>query len=60
MTLAVLMLETTDFALMGVVLTATLVAERADARMVRPTASTWRLHLRGSNPVVRATSDRNC
>ncbi|MBO9603699.1 MAG: chloride channel protein [Novosphingobium sp.] len=50
MTLAILMLETThDFALMGVVLTATLISSAFTREAFGYSFSTWRLHLRGSN-----------
>ncbi len=56
MTLAVLMLETThDFALMGVVLTATLVSSAFTREMFGYSFSTWRLHLRGST--IRSPRD---
>jgi CIC family chloride channel protein len=56
MTLAVLMLETThDFALMGVVLTATLVSSALTREMFGYSFSTWRLHLRGST--IRSPRD---
>jgi CIC family chloride channel protein len=56
MTLAVLMLETThDFALMGVVLTATLVSSALTRELFGYSFSTWRLHLRGS--VIRSPRD---
>ena len=56
MTLAVLMLETThDFALMGVVLTATLASSALTREMFGYSFSTWRLHLRGST--IRSPRD---
>lgn len=56
MTLAVLMLETThDFALMGVVLTATLISGSFTREVFGYSFSTWRLHLRGSN--IRSPRD---
>lgn len=56
MTLAMLMLETThDFALMGVVLTASLIASAYTREAFGYSFSTWRLHLRGSN--VRSPRD---
>jgi len=56
MTLAVLMLETThDFALMGVVLTATLISSAVTRETFGYSFSTWRLHLRGS--LVRSPRD---
>ena len=56
MTLALLMLETThDFALMGVVLTASLVAGATTREVFGYSFSTWRLHVRGSN--VRSPRD---
>ncbi|HZG33325.1 MAG TPA: chloride channel protein, partial [Sphingopyxis sp.] len=56
MTLAVLMLETThDFALMGVVLTATLVSSALTREWFGYSFSTWRLHLRGSK--IRSPRD---
>ena len=56
MTLAILMLETThDFALMGVVLTATLISSALTRELFGYSFSTWRLHLRGSN--VRSPRD---
>lgn len=56
MTLAVLMLETThDFALMGVVLTATLVSSALTRELFGYSFSTWRLHIRGST--VRSPRD---
>ena len=49
MTLAMLMLEIThDFALMGVVLTASLVSGTLTRELFGYSFSTWRLHLRGS------------
>lgn len=49
MTLAMLMLETThDFALMGVVLTASLIASACTRELFGYSFSTWRLHVRGS------------
>jgi len=56
MTLALLMLETThDFALMGVVLTATLVSSAFTREVFGYSFSTWRLHLRGST--IRSPRD---
>ncbi|RVT96628.1 chloride channel protein [Rhodovarius crocodyli] len=56
MTLAVLMLETThDFALMSVVLTASLVSGAFTREMFGYSFSTWRLHLRGS--MIRSPRD---
>lgn len=56
MTLALLMLETThDFALMGVVLTATLISSAFTREAFGYSFSTWRLHLRGSN--IRSPRD---
>jgi len=56
MTLTVLMLETThDFALMGVVLTATLISGSFTREVFGYSFSTWRLHLRGSN--IRSPRD---
>lgn len=56
MTLAVLMLETThDFALMGVVLAATLVSSALTREIFGYSFSTWRLHLRGST--IRSPRD---
>lgn len=56
MTLAMLMLETThDFALMGVVLTASLVSGAVTRETFGYSFSTWRLHLRGST--VRGPRD---
>lgn len=56
MTLAVLMLETThDFALMGVVLTATLVSGTITREVFGYSFSTWRLHIRGS--AIRSPRD---
>ncbi|MBN8818112.1 MAG: chloride channel protein [Sphingomonas sp.] len=56
MTLAILMLETThDFALMGVVLTATLISSAFTREVFGYSFSTWRLHLRGAN--VRSPRD---
>lgn len=50
MTLAMLMLEIThDFALMGLVLTASLVSTTLTRELFGYSFSTWRLHLRGSN-----------
>ncbi|GHC86239.1 chloride channel protein [Novosphingobium pokkalii] len=50
MTLAMLMLEIThDFALMGVVLTASLVSGTLTREVFGYSFSTWRLHVRGSN-----------
>jgi len=50
MTLAILMLETThDFALMGVVLAATLVSSAFTRETFGYSFSTWRLHLRGES-----------
>jgi hypothetical protein len=49
MTLAMLMLETThDFALMGVVLTASLISSAVTREAFGYSFSTWRLHVRGS------------
>lgn len=49
MTLAILMLEIThDFALMGVVLTATLLSSALTRELFGYSFSTWRLHVRGS------------
>ena len=56
MTLAMLMLETThDFALMGVVLTAALLATAVTRETFGYSFSTWRLHLRGS--IIRSPHD---
>jgi CIC family chloride channel protein len=56
MTLALLMLETThDFALMGVVLTAALVATAITRETFGYSFSTWRLHMRGST--IRSPRD---
>lgn len=56
MTLAILMLETThDFALMGVVLTATLVSSAITRELFGYSFSTWRLHVRGS--AIRSPRD---
>lgn len=56
MTLAILMLETThDFALMGVVLTATLVSSAITRELFGYSFSTWRLHIRGS--AIRSPRD---
>ncbi len=56
MTLALLILETThDFALMGVVLTASLIASAFTRETFGYSFSTWRLHIRGSN--VRSPRD---
>lgn len=56
MTLAMLMLETThDFALMGVVLTASLVSSAFTREMFGYSFSTWRLHIRGS--IIRSPRD---
>jgi len=56
MTLAMLMLETThDFALMGVVLAATLVSSAFTRETFGYSFSTWRLHVRGSQ--VRSPRD---
>ncbi|WP_176590471.1 chloride channel protein [Sphingobium sp. EM0848] len=56
MTLALLMLETThDFALMGVVLTASLLSSAVTREMFGYSFSTWRLHLRGSS--IRSPRD---
>lgn len=56
MTLALLMLETThDFALMGVVLTASLLSSALTREWFGYSFSTWRLHLRGSN--IRSARD---
>lgn len=56
MTLAILMLETThDFALMGVVLTATLISSAVTRELFGYSFSTWRLHLRGSK--IRSPRD---
>jgi CIC family chloride channel protein len=50
MTLAMLMLEIThDFALMGLVLTASLVSGTLTRELFGYSFSTWRLHVRGSN-----------
>ncbi len=56
MTLAILMLETThDFALMGVVLTATLISSALTRELFGYSFSTWRLHVRGS--AIRSPRD---
>lgn len=56
MTLSILMLETThDFALMGVVLAATLVSSSFTRETFGYSFSTWRLHVRGSQ--VRSPRD---
>lgn len=56
MTLAMLMLETThDFALMGVVLTASLVSSAFTRETFGYSFSTWRLHIRGS--IIRSPRD---
>lgn len=56
MTLALLMLETThDFALMGVVLTATLASSALTRETFGYSFSTWRLHVRGSG--IRSPRD---
>jgi CIC family chloride channel protein len=56
MTLAMLMLETThDFALMGVVLTATLVSGAITRELFGYSFSTWRFHIRGS--AIRSPRD---
>jgi CIC family chloride channel protein len=56
MTLAMLMLETThDFALTGVVLTATLVSSALTRELFGYSFSTWRLHIRGS--AIRSPRD---
>ncbi|WP_375196421.1 chloride channel protein [Sphingobium sp.] len=56
MTLALLMLETThDFALMGIVLTASLLSSALTRELFGYSFSTWRLHLRGSN--IRSPRD---
>lgn len=56
MTLAMLMLETThDFALMGLVLTAALLASVVTRETFGYSFSTWRLHVRGS--LVRSPHD---
>ena len=56
MTLAMLMLETThDFALMGVVLTASLISSAVTREAFGYSFSTWRLHVRGS--IVRSPRD---
>ncbi|MDE2436116.1 MAG: chloride channel protein [Sphingomonadales bacterium] len=56
MTLAILMLETThDFALMGVVLTATLISGAITRELFGYSFSTWRLHTRGS--AIRSPRD---
>ncbi|KKW90652.1 chloride channel protein [Sphingobium chungbukense] len=56
MTLALLMLETThDFALMAVVLTASLLSSTVTREMFGFSFSTWRLHLRGSS--IRSPRD---
>lgn len=56
MTLALLVLETThDFALMGVVITAALIASAYTRETFGYSFSTWRLHIRGSK--VRSPRD---
>ncbi len=56
MTLGMLMLETThDFALMGVVLTASLLATAVTREVFGYSFSTWRLHVRGS--IIRSPRD---
>ncbi|WP_395395655.1 chloride channel protein [Novosphingobium sp. BL-8A] len=56
MTLALLILETThDFALMGVVLTASLVSSAFTRETFGYSFSTWRLHIRGS--IIRSPRD---
>ena len=56
MTLAILTLETThDFALMGVVLTATLISSAFTREIFGYSFSTWRLHLRGAT--IRSPRD---
>ncbi|WP_260926944.1 chloride channel protein [Novosphingobium sp. 9] len=56
MTLTMLMLETThDFALMGLVLTASLISSAITRQVFGYSFSTWRLHLRGS--VIRGPRD---
>lgn len=56
MTLSILMLEIThDFALMGVVLVATLISSAVTRETFGYSFSTWRLHLRGS--MVRSPRD---
>ena len=56
MTLAILMLETThDFALMGVVITATLISSALTRELFGYSFSTWRLHIRGS--AIRSPRD---
>lgn len=56
MTLAMLMLETThDFALMGIVLTASLLSSAITREAFGYSFSTWRLHLRGS--VIQSPRD---
>lgn len=56
MTLAMLMLETThDFALMGLVLTAALLASVVTRETFGYSFSTWRLHVRGS--IIRSPHD---
>lgn len=56
MTLAILMLETThDFALMGVVLTASLVSNAFTRATFGYSFSTWRLHVGGS--IIRSPRD---
>jgi len=56
MTLAILMLEIThDFALMGVVLTATLISSALTRELFGYSFSTWRLHVRGS--AIRSPRD---
>lgn len=56
MTLSILMLEIThDFALMGVVLLATLLSSAVTRELFGYSFSTWRLHLRGSR--VRSPRD---
>ena len=56
MTLAMLMLETThDFALMGVVLAATLISGAITRELFGYSFSTWRFHIRGS--AIRSPRD---
>ena len=56
MTLAILVLETThDFALMGVVITATLISSALTRELFGYSFSTWRLHIRGSQ--IRSPRD---
>lgn len=56
MTLAILVLETThDFALMGVVITATLISSSLTREFFGYSFSTWRLHIRGSQ--IRSPRD---